>query len=190
MGSLCVDIVSVVNENQFTHHFIISMQRKYVDVLRASVPANEMAFLLVVCNCLRYGQGLDFELLGESRRLGNGFQLCIQDGHSDQVFPIAESPDDFLKWFERLPVEIRLDISHEAFPENLRPPLQVISQALLLPSDFVVCGEQGNQSNSQYERNNQPNAKQPHFGLPPLLRPLRIHSGESGNMKIYWTIQL
>ena len=154
-------------------------------MLQPAVPANEMALLLVVCNCLRNGQGLDLELLGESRRLGNGFQPGIQDGHSDQVFPIAESTDDFLKLFERLSVEIRLDISHEAFPKNLRPPLQVISQTLLLPSDFVVRGEQGNQSNAQYERNNQPNAKQPHFTLPPLLRHCGFIPKQSGKMKSY-----
>jgi hypothetical protein len=48
---------------------------------------------------------------------------------------------------------------HQIDTEPLR---LVISEALLFPSDFVVSGEQGNHSNAQDERNNQPNAKQSH----------------------------
>ena len=54
-----------------------------------------------------------------------------------------------LKFFKRSLVEMRLDISDEALPKNLRPALQFIPQALLLPSDLVVRGEQRNQSNAQ-----------------------------------------
>ena len=74
-------------------------------------------------------------MLGESRRLGNGFQLCIQDGHSNQVFPIAESPDDFLKWFE--------SPNARALAERLRNEYEVNGQtawALLTKAErYRIC---------------------------------------------------
>jgi len=145
------------------------MQGKRIDILRPAVPANEPTFFPVVRDCFGYCQGLDFELLIESRRLGNGFQPAVQDGNSNQVFPVAESSDDSLKLFERPSVEIGLDVCDETLSKNLRPALQVISQTLLLPPDFVVRGEQGNESNADYERNNQANAKQPQVISPFLF---------------------
>jgi hypothetical protein len=67
------------------------------------------------------------------------------------VFSVAKPLNDTLELFKRSFVELRLYISDQALPENLRPALQVISQASLLPSDLVVRGEQRNQSDAQYE---------------------------------------
>jgi len=100
-----------MNHGERPHQFIALVQRQHRNVQRSTGLADKLALFLILLDCLEDSKGLHLQPLGQPRRLGDGFQLCVKDRDSCQVLAVAEPFNYPLEVFERPALQVRLYVS-------------------------------------------------------------------------------
>ena len=97
---LRIDVAGIMNDGKRPYQFLVLMQRQHKNVPGSTGLVDKLTLFLVLLDCLEHSKGLHLQPLRQSRRLGDGFQLCIKDRDSRQMLAVAEPFHNTLQFFE------------------------------------------------------------------------------------------